>query len=91
MWGGNIGTQVIGPCFFDGKLNVQKCLHFLLGDLLELLENMPLNMRQTGVVAMDGVPPNFQFSFKRFLNMCFPDELIGRGEARSRDFTCLLA
>lgn len=94
VWGGIIGTQVIGPYFFDGNLNGQKFLQFLRDDLPELLENVPLNIRQRMWLQLDGAPAHFKFSVRQFLNMCFPNKWIGRGgpknwPARSPDLTCL--
>jgi len=55
VWGGIIGTHVIGPYFFDGHLNRETYLRFLQNELPNLLENVNLS-RCRMWLQQDGAP-----------------------------------
>lgn len=94
VWGGIVGNDVIGPYFFDENLNGQNFLRFLRFDFQELLENIPLQVRQRMWLQLDGAPAHFHIAVRNFLNQRFENRWIGRGgphnwPARSPDLTCV--
>lgn len=78
VWGGIVGEHLIGPYFFNGYLNGRKFLRFLKEDFLNLLENVPLNIRQRMWFQLDGAPAHFKRSVRNYLDRKFPDKWIGR-------------
>jgi len=42
VWGSIIGSQIIGPVFFDKNLNGDRYFALIVTDLPVLLENLPL-------------------------------------------------
>lgn len=94
VWGGILGSRIIGPYFFDENLNGQRFLSFLRDELHQLLEDVPLNDRRQMWLQLDGAPAHFQIRVRRELNRSFPNKWIGRGSphnwpARSPDLTSL--
>lgn len=92
VWGGIIGTQVVGPFFFDGHLNGAMFLRFLRDNLPVLLENIPLNIRKGMWLQLDGAPAHFEVNVRNELDRQYPNRWIGRGgphnwPARSPDLT----
>lgn len=68
--------------------------NFLNNNLPELLEDIPLNIRQRLIFQQDGAPPHNARCVQRHLNENFPGRWIGRGgpinwPARSPDLTPL--
>lgn len=45
IWAGIIGNELIGPYFFEERLNGQNYVRFLREELGHLLENVPLIIR----------------------------------------------
>jgi Transposase. len=94
VWGGLIGTYIIGPFFFDGNLTGQIFYNFLENNLNELLDDVPLLIRQNMWIQLDGAPAHFSVNVRELLNVRFPERWIGRGApigwpARSPDLTPL--
>lgn len=92
MWGGIIGNHLIGPYFIEENVTGISYLNFLQNELPILLENLPLNVRQTMWFQHDGAPPHYSRAVRRHLNTEFPNKWIGRGgpvgwPARSPDLT----
>lgn len=92
VWGGILGTYVIGPHFFDAYLNGEIFLYFLLNDLSNLLEDVPLEIRRRMWLQLDGAPAHFHGNVINALNQLFPNKWIGRGSPyawppRSPDLT----
>lgn len=92
VWGGVLGTRLIGPFFFEGHLNGRMFFHFLSRDLPELLEDVPLIIRQRMWLQLDGAPAHFQVNVRDLLDTLFPNKWLGRGgpknwPARSPDLT----
>lgn len=92
VWGGIVGQHVVGPYFFDGHLNGAMFLDFISNHLPELLENIPLHIRQRLWLQLDGAPAHFQVNVRNELNRRYPNRWIGRGgpqnwPARSPDLT----
>lgn len=78
VWGGTLGPYLIGPYFFEGPLNGMMFLDFLLHQLPMLLEEVPLNIRTTMWLQLDGAPPHYHREVRRFLNANFRNKWIGR-------------
>lgn len=94
VWGGIIGSRLIGPYFFDENLNGAVYLNFLRNNLNILLEDVPLLTRRRMWYQHDGAPPHYTHEVTNFLNRRFPNRWIGRGgpvawPARSPDLTPL--
>lgn len=92
VWGGIVGDYVIGPHFFEGRVNGLIYLDFLQNHLPLLLENVPLNIRQRMWFLHDGAPVHHTRLIHDHLNIHFPDRWIGRGgpiawPARSPDLS----
>lgn len=92
VWGGIIGDFVVGPHFFEGPLNGDNYLNFLIMVLPELLEDIPLNVHQNLIFQHDGAPPHYARNVRNYLNNQWREQWIGRGghiswPARSPDLT----
>lgn len=92
VWGGIIGTHVVGPHFFDGTLTGAIYLDFLRNDLPTYLEEVPLQVRQDMWYHHDGAPPHYAHHVRDYLDQTYPNRWIGRGgniswPARSPDLT----
>lgn len=61
------------------RLNAANYLHFLQEDLLESLDDVPINVRQNMLFMQDGAGPHFALNVRQYLNQCFPQRWIGRG------------
>ncbi|KYN29436.1 hypothetical protein ALC57_01103, partial [Trachymyrmex cornetzi] len=57
-WCGIVNRYLIGPYFFDNRLNGKIYLSFLQNKLLELLEEVDLATRQKMWWQQDGAPPH---------------------------------
>lgn len=79
VWGGIMGSYVIGPYFFEENLNGTTFMDFLANEFPILLENIPLELRRTMWLQMDGAPPHFDRRVRQFLNDNFHNRWIGRG------------
>jgi len=78
------------PARIDGNIYN----NFLTNNLPELLEDIPLNIRQRLIFQQDGAPPHNARCVRRTLNEKFSRRWIGRGgplswPARSPDLTPL--
>lgn len=94
VWGGIVGDNLLGPYFLPPRLNAELYLEFLDQTLPELLEEVPLAIRQTMRFQHDGAPAHSSVGIRNHLNTLFPDRWIGRGgpvlwPARSPDLTPL--
>lgn len=78
VFGGIVGNHVIGPYFFNGHLNGRKFIRFLRTAFWDLLEDVPLNIREKMWLQLDGAPAHFQLDVRNFLNRTFPNRWIGR-------------
>lgn len=94
VWCGLFNGRLIGPYFYEGTLTGQRYLDFLQNTLPELLEDIPLNERQTMWWQQDGASPHFFEQVREYLDNTFPGKWIGRNGAivwppRSPDITPL--
>jgi len=79
VWGGIVGDQLLGPVFLPRSLNGNDYLEFLQNDFQDLLDDVPLIVRQQGYFMHDGAPPHFRRTVRDFLDELFPERWIGRG------------
>jgi len=94
VWCGIVNDQIIGPYFIDGTLNSHVYKQFLEQILPQLLENIPLNIRQSMWYQQDGCPAHSARTITIFLDRTFEDRWIGRSgiqkwPPRSPDLTPL--
>lgn len=79
VWAGIVGDQILGPVFLPQTLDGARYLEFLQNDFQDLLDEVPLVVRQRGYFMHDGAPPHFRRTVRDLLDELFPDRWIGRG------------
>ncbi|XP_066600978.1 uncharacterized protein [Prorops nasuta] len=79
VWAGLIGDRVIGPFFLPPRLNGEKYLQFVEEQLPQLLEDVPLFVRESMIFQHDGAPAHFHRNVRTILDARFPDRWMGRG------------
>lgn len=78
VWAGMIGSYLLGPYFMPPRLNGEVYMHFLDQSLPELLEDIPLVIRQRMWFQHDGAPAHSSYEISHHLDTNFPDRWIGR-------------
>lgn len=73
VWCGIIDGYLIGPYFYQGTLTGERYLQFLRESLPELLEEVPLNLRNSLIFQQDGAPPHNSHIVTNFLNEYLPN------------------
>ncbi|XP_050546139.1 uncharacterized protein LOC126908268 [Daktulosphaira vitifoliae] len=71
VWCGVIDNKLIGPYFFEENLNATRYLNFLQNDILVLLEDILLEMRQHIIWQQDGAPAHNAKIVQQYLNTIF--------------------
>ena len=94
VWCGILNGYILGPYFYDGNLNGPRYLNFLQTTLPELLEEVPIQIRQDLWLQQDGAPAHNSQTVIDFLNYHYPDKWIGtygpiQWPARSPDLSPL--
>lgn len=94
VWCGIHRGRVLGPHFIQGRLTGETFNRFLNNELIELLEDIPLNQRNTMWFQLDGCPSHFSRAVRGTLREKFPGRCIGRGmdveePPRSPDLTVM--
>lgn len=94
VWAGICGDYLIGPYFFDGRLNGQNYRQFLENELPVLMEDIPVLLRNRLWFMHDGAPAHFSALACEYLNNNFHNRWIGRSgpqpwPPRSPDLNCL--
>lgn len=80
VWVGIFRDSLIGPHFLPKRLDGNAYLNFLQNVLLpDLLEDVPLVLRERMWFMHDGAPPHFCVAVRQFLNERFNNKWIGRG------------
>lgn len=92
VWGGILGTRIVGPFFFEEHLRGDTFRNFLENDLEDLLEDVPLQTRASMWLQLDGAPAHYCLPVRQWLNINYPGKWLGRGgpgrwPARSPDLT----
>lgn len=78
IWAGIVNGILIGPFILPDRMDGMQYLNFLQNDLPELLEEVPLNIRQNMWFLHDGAPPHYRLEVRNYLNYAFPHRWIGR-------------
>lgn len=78
VWAGIVNGILIGPHILPDRLTGEEYLNFLQNHLPNLLEQVPLNIRQDMWLLQDGAPPHFRRDVREFLDNTFPNRWIGR-------------
>lgn len=91
---GILNNKVIGPFFFRQNLTGERYLHFLQHELSEVLDEMPLCVRNKLWFQLDGAPVHNTIVVRNCLNQMFRGKVIGPGfnchwPPRSPDLTPL--
>ncbi|XP_066157166.1 uncharacterized protein [Euwallacea fornicatus] len=91
VWCRIIDNYFVGPYVLPPKLNGPLYLEFLQNELGNLLDDVPLNLRQVMFFMQDGAPAHFSRPVRDFLSTRFANRCIGRGfeipwPPRSPDF-----
>lgn len=79
VWAGIVQNYLVGPFILPRRLNGQTYLHFLQENLPNLIEDVPLNIRQRLLFMHDGAPAHFSHMVRDYLNVTFQGNWIGRG------------
>jgi len=84
----------IGPYFLPAHLNGRTYAYFIENQLPHLLEDIPLQERETLIFQHYGAPAHYSRRVREILDTRFPDRWIGRGgpivwPARSPDLNVL--
>ena len=92
VWGGIINNNVIGPFFFEERLNGERYRRFLRDYLPTSMEDVDLETRRLMILQHDGDPAHFHRNAREYLNNWLGNRWIGRGgdisgPARSPDLT----
>ena len=83
LWASIVDDRLIGPFeLLDRLTGANYYLQFLRHDLLQLLEEVPLNRHGKMWFLHDGGPAHFSRMVCRFLDGDYPRRGIGRGEPR---------
>ena len=82
LWAGIVNNYLIGPFELPPRLTGAIYWRFLRRNLQELLEEVPLHIRESMWFLHDGAPPHFSRLVRQFLNVQFPEKWIGRGGAQ---------
>ncbi|XP_023313209.1 uncharacterized protein LOC111693200 [Anoplophora glabripennis] len=94
VWAGIVGDHLIGPHFLPNRLNGADYRQFLEEVLPELLEDVPLQVRENMYFMHDGAPAHFSLVARQYLDDEYQDRWIGRGgphpwPPRSPELNCL--
>ena len=93
-WAGIVHNHLVGPYLFPNTLRDDNYLGFVRDVLPQLLENIPLNIRERIWFQHDGAPPHFDSRVRNNLHATFPNRWIDRSGAvpwppRSSNLTSL--
>lgn len=77
VWVGIIEDYLIGPHFLPPRLNGIRYREFLEFHLPELLEDVPIRIRQRMWFMHDGAPPHFRLVAREYLDQEYPARWIG--------------
>lgn len=81
VWAGIVGNSLLGPVFLPPRLNGHLYHRFLVYTLRNLLDDVPVNIRQNMWYMHDGAPPHFAIIVRNLLSRqdYFGRRWIGRG------------
>lgn len=82
IWLGVLHNTICGPYFLPHRLNSVLFLQFLENDLHELMDNvlddLPLHLRDNQWIQMDGAPAHYGRQVRQWLDENYVDRWIGR-------------
>ncbi|RLU25143.1 hypothetical protein DMN91_003235 [Ooceraea biroi] len=78
VWAGIMGTKILGPVILPETLNGASYMEFLMENLPDFLEEVPLINRNKIVFQQDGAGPHNARIVTNFLNQQFPGRWMGR-------------
>lgn len=78
VWCGLLHNQIIGPYFFRENLNAAMYRNFIMNQLSEVLDNLPLSVRRNLWYQLDGAPIHQTVEVKQCLSQMFRGKVIGR-------------
>ncbi|KYN23489.1 hypothetical protein ALC57_04093, partial [Trachymyrmex cornetzi] len=78
VWCGIIGSEIVGPVFFDENLYGDRYSALIETDLPVLLENLPLKLRLDMWFQQDACRSHTSRVARTALNAMFPDKWIGK-------------
>jgi hypothetical protein len=84
MWAGIVGDFLVGLHVLPLRLKDQHYRDFLLHDLPNLLEDVPLAIRARMWYVCDGVPTYFSRAVRDVLNNTYNERRLGRGGPTAR-------
>lgn len=79
VWVGIIGDTLVGPHFLPPALNGANYRHFLENELPLLMEDVPLQTRETAFFMHDGAPAHYTLDVRHYLDDTYGNRWIGRG------------
>lgn len=78
IWMGIIGDHLIGPYMLPPRLNGPIYVRFLEEVLPDLLEEVPLALRQVMWFQQDGAPAHYSIAVRNHIQQVFRKRWIGR-------------
>lgn len=81
VWAGIVGGFLLGPVFLPPALNGRRYHHFLVHQLPDLVETIPIGIRQRMWFMHDGAPGHFSHLARNYLSRAnvYGNHWIGRG------------
>lgn len=79
VWIGVVGNQLLGPVKLPARLTGAHYLHFIADLLPDLMDDVPLAIRYKLWFMHDGCPAHFSRDVRRFLDLTYGNQWIGRG------------
>ena len=78
VWCGMIDNHLVRPVILTNRLNGINYLKFLQEELPNVLEDIPLAVRNAMIFQQDGAPAHSSSGVTDYLNQIFPQRWIGR-------------
>lgn len=79
VWAGILGYRILGPVFLPACLTGDAYREFLLNELAEMLDELPLTLRQRMWFQHDGAPAHHSRIVREVIDGEFGERWIGRG------------
>ncbi|XP_071578855.1 histone-lysine N-methyltransferase SETMAR-like, partial [Temnothorax nylanderi] len=77
VWAGILGDHIIGPHFIDDRIDGDRYRRFLNNELVDLLDEVPLELRANMWFQQDGHPAHTARATRALLNEKFGNRWIG--------------
>ncbi|XP_003748606.1 uncharacterized protein LOC100908051 [Galendromus occidentalis] len=94
VWCGLLGSRIVGPFLYNGTLSGADYQRFLQNELVDLLDDFPLQLRREMIFMQDGAPAHNARDTMNILRNMFPGRVLAtngdiKWPARSPDLTPL--